>query len=63
MQNPHCHFSMDEPIESFSPVQGVQAGEKFYTDRLTKRMLRDIILSNRKWWGVTFLADEFSGKS
>ncbi len=23
MQNPHCHFSIDEPIGSFSPVQGV----------------------------------------
>ncbi len=22
VQNPHCHFSMDEPIGSFSPVQG-----------------------------------------
>ncbi len=21
VQNPHCHFSMDEPIGSFSPVQ------------------------------------------
>ncbi len=22
VQNPHCHFSMDDPIGSFSPVQG-----------------------------------------
>ncbi len=22
MQNPYCYFSMDEPIGSFSPVQG-----------------------------------------
>ncbi len=22
VKNPHCHFSMDEPIGSFSPVQG-----------------------------------------
>ncbi len=22
MQNRHCHFSIDEPIGSFSPVQG-----------------------------------------
>ncbi len=21
MQNPHCYFSMDEPMGSFSPVQ------------------------------------------
>ncbi len=47
VQNPHCHFSMDEPIGSFSPVKGVfgfgfyfncglisnQTGLSFFTGR------------------------------
>ncbi len=27
VQNPYCHFSVDEPIGSFSPVQGEQVGD------------------------------------
>ncbi len=34
MQNPHCHFSMDEPIGSFSPVQGVVLVVKNASDRI-----------------------------
>ena len=35
VQNPHCHFSMDEPIGSFSPVQGDSRWSDKVRGRLT----------------------------
>ncbi len=35
MQNPNCHFSMDEPIGSFSPVQGAMI-RGIYADNLVE---------------------------
>ncbi len=37
MQNPHCYFSMDGPIGSFSPVQGALGayGQKLHYDANT----------------------------
>ncbi len=35
MQNPHCHFSMDEPIGSFSPVQcDSLSGQEIFSNRV-----------------------------
>ncbi len=36
MQVVHCHFSMDEPIGSFSPVQGVNAAKLLSPNKLVK---------------------------